>query len=208
MAPVMSSVTVACCVRSPSATVCSSFINRRMAAWLASLTRGLLLLAFGFLALRSASCALRLVTAHTGAGNRRRRDDHRGEQQQCREAAEAEAGLLGERFLQRLPGRCAAVRCRRRSPPAPRAQPDQALQVAQNGAGLRAGLLVLQQRDQALRSADPWSAGRRSSWLPSDRPGRSRGTSSGPCPAGTPPRATRLPWSGIRWPTCRCAASA
>ena len=39
MAPVMSSVTVACCVKSPSATVCSSFINRKMAAWLASLTR-------------------------------------------------------------------------------------------------------------------------------------------------------------------------
>ena len=39
MAPVMSSVTVACCVRSPSATPCSSFIRRKIAAWLASLTR-------------------------------------------------------------------------------------------------------------------------------------------------------------------------
>jgi hypothetical protein len=39
MAPVMSSVTVASCVRSPSATVCNSFISRKMAAWLASLTR-------------------------------------------------------------------------------------------------------------------------------------------------------------------------
>ncbi len=35
----MSSVTVACCVRSPSATACNSFIKRRIAAWFASLTR-------------------------------------------------------------------------------------------------------------------------------------------------------------------------
>ncbi|MNT37875.1 hypothetical protein D3C72_1740360 [compost metagenome] len=36
MAPVMSSETVACTVRSPSATFCNSFIRRRMAAWFCS----------------------------------------------------------------------------------------------------------------------------------------------------------------------------
>ena len=35
----MSSVTVASCVKSPSATVCNSFIKRKIAAWFASFTR-------------------------------------------------------------------------------------------------------------------------------------------------------------------------
>ena len=58
MAPVMSSVTVACCVRSPSATACSSFISRRIAAWFASLTR---------LASRSWRSASRRCTSDTDA---------------------------------------------------------------------------------------------------------------------------------------------
>ena len=97
MAPVMSSVTVACCVRSPSATDCSSFIRRRMAAWLASFTR------LASCSWRSASrrCASAtrerrgLVDARTGAAGRRHRrpaaaaDSTPADQRQAAEAASA-----------------------------------------------------------------------------------------------------------------------
>ena len=213
MAPVMSSVTVACCVRSPSATVCSSFISRRIAAWLASLTR------LASCSWRSASSALRLGQprragpgrARTGAGSRSRRADQRpapssSSDRACTPLKPVSLPSRSCTVLEALAQRLAVGHDRRLR----FARGHQALQVAEDRAGLRARLLVLlEQRGQALarlrvlacpagaapgcRRAGPW---------------RSRGTSSGPCRAGTRPRGSRLRSSGTRWPTCRCAASA
>ena len=102
----MSSVTVACCVRSPSATACSSFISRRIAAWLASLTR------LASCSWRSASQALALRPASRAGPGRatysRSRPAPPSDQQHAPTAAagprrqRAEAGRRAEPVLHRL----------------------------------------------------------------------------------------------------------
>ena len=125
MAPVMSSVTVASCVRSPSATVCSSFISRKMAAWLASLTR-----------LASCSCALGLEPVRSATGwrlrpvaqlhvSRSRRHSARAASDSTNsisDRAGAQAGVRRQLVLQVSERACAAVRCRPGSRPALRAR--------------------------------------------------------------------------------------
>ena len=211
MAPVMSSVTVASCVRSPSATVCSSFISRRMAAWLASLTRlGVLAGTLGFEPLAFGG-QLHARGPRAPARSRSRRPAP-GRPATARRASPP----------CRRRGRCA-----RRACPAGRqrgaqrfavgqdrglrfARGHQALQVAQDGAGLRAGLLVgLQDGFELLAGLRVPRAGQALLGAAVEQAAaRLPGRCSGPCRAGTRRRGSRLPPSGIRWPTCRCAASA
>ena len=209
MAPVMSSVTVACCVRSPSATVCSSFISRRMAAWLASLTR-LASCSWRSASRRCASASLRCAVWSTHEQAQQADaadDDHRG-QQRPQACAEAEAGL--RRQLPCRPSRpvrsgslsATIAACASRADTRPCRLPRMAL------ACVRVSSYCL-----SSASGAPWSAvlvagGRSSGLLPSDRPWRSRGTSSGPCRAGTPPRATPFHGQELVGRLCRCAASA
>ena len=177
MAPVMSSVTVACCVRSPSATVCSSFISRRMAAWLASLTR------LASCSWRSASrrcalrqrlraCAARRVQLHEA--ERRPSDDERARDEQP--AATQRRRRRGRSAPTSLSCTSSSALAQRLAVGDDRglrfARGHQALQVAQDGAGLRAGLLrtASAARPGARGSAGPCVPARRSSGLPSSRP--------------------------------------
>ena len=173
MAPVMSSVTVASCVRSPSATVCSSFISRKMAAWLASFTRLAScswLLGFQPLLLGHRLALAAVLQLHVGQADGAQDGEH-ATTAQGRQRAGAQAGLrrqLALQVFQRAAQRFAVGndRCLRF------ARRHQALQVAQDGAGLRAGLLVqLDQRFQALARLRVLAMpARRSSGLPSSRP--------------------------------------
>ena len=137
----MSSVTVACCVRSPSATVCSSFISRRIAAWLASLTR-------------LASCSWRSASWRCSFG--RAASGRVWSSTNSAQQPEAAAGQQQQRQQQRRPAaappkpaasarpRCSWSRPRRSGSLSATiadlrlARRHQALQVAEDGAGLRA----------------------------------------------------------------------
>ena len=180
-----------------------------MAAWLASLTAWPRAPALGLQAVDSAS------TGALAAGPA----DEQGAGPSLPAAAPRQAACdqvhrcakpprLGERLPARLQGplRSGSLSARMATCAS---RGHQALQVAENGAGLGARLLVLlEQLLQALRwSARRWCPAGAGSALPLFTPGRSlkafrslpsRNTASGLTP----------PWSGTRWRSCRCAASA
>ena len=162
MAPVMSSVTVACCVRSPSATACSSFISRRMAAWLASLTR------LASCSWRSASrrCAFGELRALAWSRTYRRRNPQPPASSSSAETAAAtrsqarRSRVSRQALLHRLAGPCAAARCRPGSRPALRApRPGPAGCPGWRSACAARSLVLLDQRCQALRGLRVRGAG-------------------------------------------------
>ena len=155
MAPVMSSVTVASCVRSPSATVCSSFISRKNGRLVGVVDAlGFLLLALGFQPLafrhvwRFAACpAPARKPRPTGAEPRAASDSTNS----ITTSAGAQAGLRRQLVLQVAPASVRSGSLSARMRGLRFARGHQALQVAQDGAGLRAGLFVhLQQRFELL----------------------------------------------------------
>ena len=197
-----------------------------MAAWLASLTRlascswrfGLEALAFCASAARA---ALRRARKAQEAGAAE--DGQRRRQQQHDERAGAEAGLAAELVLHVFERALRSGSLSAMIDGLRFARGHQALQVAEDGAGLRARLLVLlQQRVQALarlRVARARQAQLRAAV--EQALGDFAGTSSGPCRAGTRPRGSRLPsvrnsladlpmrWVSITsWPTAEISAGA